>query len=323
MNVNNFIVRPKRWLVEKYGRAEAWENLGFEERAELIHEVAGLPSEQADEDQDAKEFDYLMLRLQLAVLRGEKSFTRLRDQVKEIVSALEEKANIPMVQQQIVLIEEIQTDDFWQDVTAPILENVRKKLRSLVKLIDKAGRVVVYTDFEDVIGDEASVDMPGFSVGVDLDRFRSKVRQFLKEHEEAPAIHKLRFNEPLSADDVEALEQMLIRAGTGNPAEIEEAKATNNGLGLFIRSLVGLDREAAKRAFEGFLSSKTLNANQIEFVNLVIDHLTQSGWLDPSRLYETPFIDLSARGVEGLFDTEQVNRMIAILEEVRQAAGIQ
>src|SRR5208337_4217997 len=109
-----------------------------------------------------------MLRLQLAVLRADKSFTRLRDQLKDIASALEEKANIPMVHQQIVLIGEIQTDDFWQDVTAPILENVRKKLRLLVKLIDKAGRVVVYTDFEDVIGDEASVDMPGFGVGVDL-----------------------------------------------------------------------------------------------------------------------------------------------------------
>ncbi len=70
MNVNNFIVRPKRWLVEKYGRAEAWENLRLEERAELVHEVAGLPSEQTDDYQEAKEFDYLMLRLQLAVLRA-------------------------------------------------------------------------------------------------------------------------------------------------------------------------------------------------------------------------------------------------------------
>ena len=84
------------------------------------------------------------------------------------------------------------------------------------------------------------------------------------------------------------------------------------GLGLFIRSLVGLDRSAAKRAFEGFLADKTLNANQIEFVNLVIDHLTQSGWLDPSRLYETPFIDFSARGVEGLFNPVQVTGLISI-----------
>jgi type I restriction enzyme R subunit len=116
-----------------------------------------------------------------------------------------------------------------------------------------------------------------------------------------------------------ALEQILGKAGT--PAEIEEAKATSDGLGLFIRSLVGLEREAAKKVFEGFLSNKTLNANQIEFVNMVIDHLTQSGWLDPSRLYETPFIDFSAHGVEGLFSAVQVNQMISILDEVRQRAA--
>jgi len=31
-----------------------------------------------------------------------------------------------------------------------------------------------------------------------------------------------------------------------------------------------MDREAAKKAFAGFLSGKTLSANQIEFINLVI-----------------------------------------------------
>lgn len=95
----------------------------------------------------------------------------------------------------------------------------------------------------------------------------------------------------------------------------------SDGLGLFIRSLVGLDRETAKRALDGFLSNKTLTANQIEFVNLVIDHLTQSGWPDPSRLYETPFIDFSARGVEGLFKPEQVTQLISILDAVRKTAG--
>ena len=241
--------------------------------------------------------------------------------MKEIASSLEEKSNIPMVQQQLVLIEEIQTDEFWQDVTTPILENVRKKLRLLVKLIDKAQRPPVYTDFEDELGGESRVELPGFSAGVDLDRFRAKARQFLKEHENDPAVHKLRFNEALGNDDLAALEQILIKAGAATPAEIEEAKVASNGFGLFIRSLVGLDREAAKRAFEGFLSNKILTANQIEFVNLVIEHLMQSGWLDPSRLYETPFIDFSARGVEGLFSPEQVTQLISILDGVRQRAA--
>ena len=37
-------------------------------------------------------------------------------------------------------------------------------------------------------------------------------------------------------------------------------------LGLFIRSLVGLEREAAKEALAGFMDGRTLTANQIEFI---------------------------------------------------------
>jgi type I restriction enzyme, R subunit len=73
MNVNNFIVRPKRKLVEMYGAAKAWETLNIDEKGELVNEVAGLPSELLDDDQEAKQFDLLILRLQLGLLRYEKS----------------------------------------------------------------------------------------------------------------------------------------------------------------------------------------------------------------------------------------------------------
>ena len=84
MNVNNFIVRPKRRLVEKYADATAWETLGVDERNELVGDVAGLPSELVDEDLEAKQFDLLMLRLQLGLLRHERSFTRWSEDVREI-----------------------------------------------------------------------------------------------------------------------------------------------------------------------------------------------------------------------------------------------
>ena len=51
------------------------------------------------------------------------------------------------------------------------------------------------------------------------------------------------------------------------------------GPALFVRSMVRLDREAAKRAFDGFLNGRVLTGNQIQFVNLVIDYLTQAGWI--------------------------------------------
>jgi len=92
-------------------------------------------------------------------------------------------------------------------------------------------------------------------------------------------------------------------------------------MGLFVRSLVGLDREAAKRAFDEFITGKTMTANQIQFVNLVIEYLTQSGWMIAAQLYECPFTDFSPKGVEGVFGPEQVSHLIGILDEIRNRAA--
>ena len=40
---------------------------------------------------------------------------------------------------ELELILELQTDEYWQDVTAAMLETVRRRLRDLVKLIERAG----------------------------------------------------------------------------------------------------------------------------------------------------------------------------------------
>jgi type I restriction enzyme R subunit len=319
MNINNFIVRPKRKLVEKYAGAAAWENVGLTEKAELVNDVAGLPSELVDDDQEAKQFDLLMLHLQLAVLRHEKSFTRWSKDVREIASALNEKIAIPMVRAEHELIIELQTDEFWQDITPAILENVRKRLRSLVKFVDKTKRRSIYTDFLDLMGEEREIELPGFGAGQDAERFREKTEHFLKAHQDDPVIHKLRWNEPLTKADLDALEKILRQAGDHTASELARMRSDGE-LGLFVRSMVGLDREAAKRAFDGFLAGKTLNANQIHSINLVIDSLTQAGFMRADQLYESPFTDFSPRGVDGVFDPTQVSQLVAVLEQIRRAA---
>lgn len=101
---------------------------------------------------------------------------------------------------------------------------------------------------------------------------------------------------------------------------VEKAKQESHGLGLFVRSLVGLDREAAKQAFAGFLGGKTLAANQIEFVDLIVNHLTEHGVMDASLLYESPFTDLTPIGPEGLFTPPQLDELFAVLDQVRASA---
>jgi type I restriction enzyme, R subunit len=72
--------------------------------------------------------------------------------------------------------------------------------------------------------------------------------------------------------------------------------------------------------FSSFLAQKTLSANQIKFVELVIDHLCRSGWLEKRSLYESPFVDLHPSGADGLFAQIEVRQMLGILTSVRQNA---
>src|SRR5204862_2269966 len=117
-------------------------------------------------------------KLQLAMLRSEPGFARLRDQVKDLAGLLEEKSAIPMVREQMSLIQDVQTDEWWQDVTVPMLEGVRRRLRDLIKLIDKQKRKPIYTDFEDEIGPATPVDLPGFVQSMDYSKFLAKARAF-------------------------------------------------------------------------------------------------------------------------------------------------
>jgi type I restriction enzyme R subunit len=225
-----------------------------------------------------------------------------------------------MVRGQMSLILDVQTDEWWENVTTPMLEILRLRLRSLVKLIEKHSRKPIYTNFEDEMGGEISVELPGFATAGDFEKFRAKTRAFLLEHQDNNVIHKLRMNIALTATDLDELELMLSESGLGRPEDIARAKEVSHGLGLFVRSMVGLDREAAKQSLATFLSGKTLTANQIDFINLIINHLTEHGTIDTTLLYESPFTDLTPQGPDGLFTSAQMDELIAALEQITATA---
>jgi type I restriction enzyme R subunit len=319
LNPDNFIVRQHRRVVEKYQAPDAWATIDDETRRELVDEIAPLPSSKGFGTEEAKRFDLLMFSLELALLKGSKRFGALRKQLLEIASALEDQTGIPAIARHAALIEEIQTDAWWEGVTVPLLELVRLRLRDLVQHIEKTRRAVVYSNFADEIGDGVDIELP--QVGeADFARFKQKARHFLKAHQDHLVLHKLRQGKPLTATDLAELERMLLDAGIGEAGDIKRASETSRGFGRFVRSLVGLDRAAVSAVFGEFLSAGTATAAQIEFVNMVIEHLTHQGVLDPALLYEPPFSDVAPTGPEQVFDEQRIALLFRKIEAINDSA---
>ena len=151
-------------------------------------------------------------------------------------------------------------------------------------------------------------------------RYRKKARHFLKAHEDHIVLHKLRQGKPLTPTDLSELEKMLLDAGVGEAGDIERARKTSQGFGRFVRSIVGLDRAAVHEAFGEFLAAGVATATQIEFINMVIEHLTDQGVMDPALLYEAPFTDVAPTGPEKLFDEEKVAQLFRKIQLLNDSA---
>jgi type I restriction enzyme, R subunit len=219
-----------------------------------------------------------------------------------------------------VLIEAMAGEEWWQDVTLPMLEQARRHLRGLIRLLETIRRKAIYTDFVDQVGEITEIALPLGGATGDFERFRLKVRAFLREHESHITLHKLHRNLPLTASDLAELERLLLESGTATAQDMERASQESEGLGLFVRSLIGLDREAATQALNGFVNGKLLSSNQLEFVNLIVAHLTERGVMDAALLYEPPFTSYAPRGPDALFSSAQVEELFGVLNEVRARA---
>lgn len=322
MTEANFLVRAKRKYVERFADASIWLSLTAEDLSDAAEQLSALPSSilAADSDEEAKRFDLMALQAQLGVLTNPVALESLQHKIQAIASALAEQPTIPVIAKQLDLIEAISSDEWWDGVTVPMLELMRIRLRGLIYLIDYSKKPIVYTSFEDTLGELEPLEIIISTPGLDKVRFREKLFAFLREHENQAVLHKVRMGLQLTDLDLQQIETILVTIGGFNQADIYEAAEETEGLGVLIRSLLGLDRQAASELMSEFIKGPLLTSNQLAFVNLLIEQLTVRGIVPTSLLYEAPFTDFAPSGPDGIFNETQLGALISVLEQVRMTA---
>ncbi|MFM7732465.1 MAG: DEAD/DEAH box helicase family protein, partial [Cyanobium sp.] len=321
---DNFQVRPHLELVERFQRPESWQQLSADDHALLASTLAPLPSAQAqqegDTDATARRFDLLLYQMQLAWLRGDSRFASLQAALLTLATALEEQHLNPIVAKELDLIQDLLKEEWWQDLSLAQLEEVRRRLRALVGMIEPKSQAPLYTNFTDELGERTELDPTALLTPDAFRQFRLRARAFLLKHEDHLTMQRLRRNQPLTPTDLQELESFLISHGIGDAQVIARAAEEANGLGLFIRSLVGLERSTAKALFAHFLTEGTHSATQIRFINEIINELTSRGVMDPARLYDPPFSDLAPTGPEDLFSAQEIDNLCDLLLAISERA---
>ena len=224
-----------------------------------------------------------------------------------------------MVAAQMELLLELQTDDWWQDVTLPMLEGVRKRVRDLIKFIEKTNQEDIYTDFEDDLDVSSITTHTIVESDPSLQNYRERVKKIIRQHQDHVTIRRLKNNEPISKTDIQALEEMLL-VEQKIPEEEYEALVAEKPVGVLVRAVVGLNRNAAKKAFAEFLESKALHPDQITFLNEVIEYLVKNGTMEPREMYQSPFTLLNDKGVTGAMGEELAGEVVELVREINKNA---
>ncbi len=314
LNTDLFHVRLALKHVEKFKKPEAFICLSELDQQELTEHIA--PLVHFDEaDAMALRFDNFIYGFILNVL-DESPLVR-RDMARLVTTArlLEKKSSIPQVAAKLPLLRQISDPELWKDIDICKLEDIRRELRALIRFLDEGSKrkdiITILTD--PILDSTAGIPLPEEDP---FESYKMKVNRYIEEHKNSLAIYNLTHNISLTRKDYEELERVFTQELGSKEDYVKTFGDTP--FGLLIRKIAKLDHEAVLAAFSEFINDQSLNSRQIAFVQKVITHIEQNGYIeDISVLTKAPF-DKPAKLLD--FDERRQERLLAVIKSVRDNA---
>ena len=148
------------------------------------------------------------------------------------------------------------------------------------------------------------------------------MQRYIRDHQDHLTIRRLKNNEPVSKTDIAALEDILFAADGPMPRGEYEKIFGDRPLGVLVRSVVGLSRNAAKAAFAEFLEKAPLHPDQISFLDEIVAYLVKNGLMEPRVMFESPFTHIHDQGLIGVFGEEMSKKVIDLVRHINDNADV-
>ncbi|MBN2747341.1 MAG: DEAD/DEAH box helicase family protein [Bacteroidales bacterium] len=311
LNKENFAVKMVLRDVEKYQQKDAWYALTYADLKSVFEKIAPLVFV-PDKDEAAKRFDLLMQNFKLSNLESTPKQSYYHREVIHIAKILTKLGNINEVRQQMTLILALQQNEYWSETNIFKLENIRKKLRDLVKYLPKQELVKYKINIKDaIINDrEGEYILSGFTKS---ESYKAKFESYIDNHKSNIIISKIFKNIKLTSAELEALDALIFDNSDLNDRKAFHQTYGDKPLAQLIRTIIGMDEHAVNDAFSDFIDGFELNSIQYHFIQTIVKHFSKKGIIELKELALPPYTDINDLGIFGIFNDDNQDKVLQIV----------
>lgn len=301
----------------KYSNKDNFLNLDKDGAEECINELGRLIVPEKDDFQ-SRRFDCLMYSIELKYTEGKLS-NQLINKLRQYVVGLQDVGDtFKEVKKHEALLNRLLDDDFVKGLTLNDWEDVRQKLRDLIKFIQSSNIKPIIVDFTDEVVSE-EFDTTGVPDElVSFESYKNRLERYVKEHLNEGVISKIHNNQKLEEKDLKELEDIVWHK-LGSKQEYEESY-NDKDVGILIRSIAGLDKKAAKELFAKFIDEHNLSLEQMHFINTVVDYVVANGYISVNTFITDSTFE--PYDLTDLFKTEDMLNFVGLIKTFSNQAAL-
>jgi len=322
---NSVVVMEAKHELQRLEDENFWNNLTADKIEFLKAVVKPLFRTVSDVDFEAMRFEKDMVELSLAHLAGEtEKFETLKESIIEEIGELPLSINTVAREQE--LIQQAQSNHFWETINEDKFDELIQKLSPLMKFREAVIPLApAKFNLKDIVAEKEFVEFGPQHEALSVAKYRELVEKKINELvSSSPILQKLKQGQEITTDEAEQLAEELQNEYPHITIDLLRKVYNHRKAVLvqFIKHILGIEQletfaETVTKAFDDFVSKHSyLTSRQLQFLDLLKNFVLEKGNVSKRNLIESPFTMLHPEGIRGIFNQKEIDEILSLTEQV-------
>lgn len=317
-------IKEKKDILKRVQSAEFWKNID----TQYLYDFAA-PLMRFLEDINYNEYSFILKceKLELALLaKDDRKILESKEDIRSDLRLL--PMNLQVVKRHEKEVFKVASDAFWGELTVDNIREAKKTLAPVMRYKRKdTQEQPIQFDLDDQIIERKWIEFGPHGEGEYVHVYKEKVEKRVKDlAEKEQAIIKIKNDQPVNDEDLEALENTLNSPELYiTEDKLREAYSQPQGtLVQFIKSIFGKykfksQEDQIAESFDGYIIAHNYNTDQTRFLrvikNVFLAKVRRHEFLEIDDFYEGPVEAFGTGAADRLFSKKDLTEVLEFFNE--------